>query len=156
MVWLLILFPIIIIRKNIPKRKWLVTCCSSKCQAWCASGGGPAVGSGAPHILLMADRACSTSSASLCAVGRTSVWCSAMRYWTNFWSCCLSIWRRVSVKKILSVKSTHEWNVFAVSGQTLYRKASFKVKMVKLINDDDCTKRGCLDYIFPNCLERFF
>ena len=49
-----------------------------------------------PANWLISDFDCRISSASFCAVGRTFVWCSAMRYWANFWSCSLSIWSRVS------------------------------------------------------------
>ncbi|TNN68162.1 hypothetical protein EYF80_021645 [Liparis tanakae] len=36
------------------------------------------------------------SSASFCAVGSTSVWCTVIRYWTNFCSWSRFIWKSVS------------------------------------------------------------
>lgn len=48
---------------------------------------------------MISDFAHRISSAIFWAVGRTSVWCSAMRYWANFWSCSRLICKRVSVKK---------------------------------------------------------
>lgn len=68
---------------------------SSKCQVWGASATGPEVGSGAPAIVLITERDCNISSANFWAVGSTSVWCSAIKYWSNFWS-----WSRSSCKSV--------------------------------------------------------
>ena len=52
-----------------------------------------------PGSLLISEWVFRISSASFCAVGRTSVWCSDIKYCANFCSCSRLICNNVSAKK---------------------------------------------------------
>lgn len=106
---------------------------SSKCQVWGASATGPDVGSGAPAIVLITERDCKISSANFWAVGSTSVWCSAIRYWSNFWSWSRSSCKSVSVERQIRWRLMSETRSISKYSERVFNQVNLSDIYLKLV-----------------------